>query len=423
MIRVLLAAIIPTVVFLYVAILNPQSVTFKLTKTHSYSLPMAAVVVVLVVAGFVAALVIMAGGELRGALKRAKEKRRWKAHEKKMALFRAALGWFEAGDLARARALLKRLLSMDSKFLEGLILMGVVAKEEGNKEEALSWHRKARRIVEDDPWLLYQLYRDYVATGEWEEALDALETLMKKAKPSVGLYRELMKVHLELGEVDKALALQGKIVKMVPPQERAGEEKRLLWMLYEKARKEGDRGLMGKLARDNPSFAPAVVALVEMNSEKKNKVVDVVKKACETNPRILVLFDKLEDLLLSEERPGEIISFYKRLMSRYSKNPLIPFVLARLYFSLGMYQDAQKAVLSLEVAPPPVNFLKGLILGRLGEGEKALQLFSQGLGRDMGVHYSCEGCGCMVLQWQDKCPGCGEGGSLVVDLGGGVDEV
>jgi uncharacterized integral membrane protein len=66
MFRALLAALIPTAVFLYVAILNPQNVTFKLTKTHSYSLPMAAVVVVLVMAGFVAGLVLMAGGDLGG---------------------------------------------------------------------------------------------------------------------------------------------------------------------------------------------------------------------------------------------------------------------------------------------------------------------------------------------------------------------
>ncbi|RLD98097.1 MAG: hypothetical protein DRI92_04500, partial [Aquificota bacterium] len=128
MIRVLLAAIIPTAIFLYVAILNPQSVTFKLTKTQSYSLPMAAVVVVLVMVGFAAAMVIMAGGELRGVLRKAREKRKRKEEEKKRFLFRAALGWWNTGDMARARAILKKLLSMDSKFLEGLILMGVVAR-------------------------------------------------------------------------------------------------------------------------------------------------------------------------------------------------------------------------------------------------------------------------------------------------------
>ena len=423
MIRVLLAAIIPTAIFLYVAILNPQSVTFKLTKTQSYSLPMAAVVVVLVMVGFAAAMVIMAGGELRGVLRRAREKRKRKEEEKKRFLFRTALGWWNTGDLAKARAILKKLLSMDSKFLEGLILMGVVAREEGKKEEALSWHRKARRVLEDDPWLLYQLYRDFVATGEWDEALDALELLLKKSKPSAELYRELMKVSLELGRVDKALALQSKVVKMVPKDEKEREEKRLTWMLYEKAKRDGDRGLMGKLAKSNPSFVPAVVALVEMDGNKGDKLIETLKKACEANPRVLVLFDKLEDLLLAKERPGEIISFYRRLMARYPHNPLIPFVLARLHFSLGMYQDAQKTVSALEVEDPSVDFLKGLVLCRLGEREKAFQLFSGALGRDMGVLYSCEKCGRVAVKWQDRCPGCGEGGTLVTELKGGGDGV
>ncbi len=423
MIRVLLAAIIPTAVFLYVAILNPQNVTFKLTKTHVYSLPMSVVVVVLVIIGFVAALVIMAGGELKGVLKKAREKRRRKEEERKRAFFRTALGWWNAGDLVKARAVLKKLLSIDSKHLEGLILMGMVAREEGKKEEALSWHRKARRVLEDDPWLLYQLYLDFVATGEWEEALDALELLLKRGKPSVGLYKELMKVSLKLDKVDKALALQGKVAKMVPESEKKEETRRLAWMLYEKAREDKDRGLMWKLIKSNPAFVPAAVALVGMDGERKDRAIDVLKKACETNPRALILFDKLEDFLLDQERPGEVISFYRKLMARFPKNPVIPFVLARLYFSLGMYQDAQKTVSALEVEDPSVDFLRGLILWRLGEGEKAFQLFSGALGKDMGIRYSCEKCGCTVVEWSDRCPGCGEGGTLVVELKGGGDGV
>ncbi len=423
MIRVLLAAVIPTAIFLYVAVLNPQSVTFKLTKTQTFSLPMAALVVVLVMVGFVAALVIMAGGEVKGALKRAKEKRKRKALEKKLTLFRSALGWYEAGDTAKARALLKKALSMDSRFLEALILMGMVAREEGKTEEALVWHRKARRLVEDDPWLLYQLYKDFVATGEWEEALDVLEGLVKKAKPSVGLYKELVKVYRELGRLDKAIDFQGKIVKMVSSDEKAKEERHLQWMMYEKAKESEDSGLLWKLVKNAPSFVPGVVALVEREGEKKGKVVEALKKACEANPRVLVLFDKLEDLLLDQERPGEIISFYKKLMSRYSDNILIPFVLARLYFSLGMYQDANKTILAADASPVPLKFLRALILCRLGEEDEAQKVFMEALGREMGVQYVCENCGSFVLHWQDRCPCCGEGGTLVVAMLGEGDGV
>ena len=423
MIRVLLAAIIPTLIFLYVAVLNPQSVTFKVTKTQTLSLPMAALVVVLVMAGFVVALVIMASGEIRGALKRARERRKGKALEKKLALFRAALGWFQAGDPGKARALLKKALSIDSRFLEGLILMGVVAREEGKGEEALVWHKKARRLVEDDPWLLYQLYRDFVTTGEWEEALEALEALVKKGKPSVDLYREMVRVYLELGRVDQALDLQRKIVKLVPSQEKAREERKLQWMLYQKAKESGDTGLLWKLVKTNPSFVPGVVALVERERDKRDKVVELLKKACEANPRVLILFDKLEDLLLDQERPGDIINFYKKLMSRYRDNLLLPFVLARLYFSLGMYQDANKTVLSTDSSPVPLQFLRAMILCRLGDGDKAQQIFLEALGREMGVQYSCEVCGCIHHHWRDQCTCCGEGGTLVASMMGEGDGV
>ncbi len=418
MFRALLAALIPTAVFLYVAILNPQNVTFKLTQTHSYSLPMAAVVVVLVMAGFVAGLVLMAGGGFRGLIRRTREKKRWKREEKKDSLFHTAMAWWDLRDWSKARRVLDRLLSLDAHSLDGLVLMGMVAREEGKREEALSWHRKARRVAEkSDQWLLSQLYRDYVATGDWEEAWETLEALVSKGKPSSGILEEMMDIALQLGQVDKAMSLQGRILKMVP-KEGGGEKARTLsWRLYKVFKAQGDKDALYKIVKRDPTFVPAYMVLSEIE-EKPSKLIELLKKGCEENPKALILFDKLEGLLLSQEKPGDLISFYRRLRSRYPQEPLISFLLARLHFSLGMYQDAGKVLSGVEVEEPPVRFLKGLILEKLGEKEGAFEQLNNALGKDMGLSYVCSRCGCTTREWREECPGCGEGATLVVELGG-----
>ncbi len=419
MFRALLAALIPTAVFLYVAILNPQNVTFKLTKTHSYSLPMAAIVVVLVMAGFAAGLVFMIGGGFRGLIRRTKEKKRWKREEKKDSLFHTAMAWWDFRDWSKARKALDRLLSLDARSLDGLVLMGMVAREEGKSEEALSWHRKARRVAEKgDQWLLSQLYRDYVATGDWEEAWETLESLVSKGKPSLRVLEGMMNIALQLGQVDKAMSLQGKILKMVPKGEKDEKAHALSWRLYKAFKAQGDKDALYKIVKRDPSFVPAYVALSEAE-EKQSKLVELLKKGCEENPTALVLFDRLEELLLGQEKPGDLIGFYRRLQSRYAREPLIPFLLARLHFSLGMYQDARKVISGVDVEEPPVRFLKGLILEKLGEKEGALEQLNNALGRDIGLLYVCSKCGCTTREWREECPVCGEGATLVVELGGG----
>jgi hypothetical protein len=55
----------------------------------------------------------------------------------------------------------------------------------GNKEEALKWGKKATELnpIQSDPWgsgeeILLDLVQIYVLCGEYDEALDALETLL-----------------------------------------------------------------------------------------------------------------------------------------------------------------------------------------------------------------------------------------------------
>jgi len=416
MFRALLAALIPTAVFLYVAILNPQNVTFRLTKTHSYSLPMAVVAVVLVMVGFAAGLVLMAGKGFRGLILRTKEKKRWRREEKKAGLFHKAMAYWEFKEWDKARQVLEKLLSLDARSLDGLVLMGMVAREEGKTEEALSWHRKAKRTAEkDDEWLLSQFYRDYVAAGDWEEAWETLEALISKGKPSHRILEEMMDVALQLGQVDKAISLQRRVLKMVPKEERDEKVRTLSWKLYRVFKAQGDKDALYKLVKRDPAFVPAYVALSELE-EKPSKLIDILKKGCEENPKALILFDKLEGLLLGQEKPGDLIDFYRRLRSRYPQEPLISFLLARLYFSLGMYQDAKKMLSNVEVEAPPVRFLKGLILEKLGDKEGALKQLNNVLGKDMGLLYVCSKCGCATKEWMEECPGCGEVATMVAEL-------
>jgi tetratricopeptide (TPR) repeat protein len=379
---------------------------------------MAAVVLVLFMAGFVSAIILGASKSLRYRWREKRIEGERKKDEKKRALLREALGWYDVGDLNKARTKLKSLLSMDPNYLEALVLMGEMARKEGRKEEALSFHRKAVRAAEKDPWALHQLYLDYSDTKEWEEALSILEELTKEAKPSRDVLKELMSTHLELGQADKALTLQEKILKMTPKEEREKETRKLSWMLYQKARSSNDTTLLYKLFKKNPAFTPACLALTEKGDEKdrKTKPSELLKKACEANPRVMIIFDKLEEIFMTQEKPAELINLYLRLADSNPSNQLLPFALARLYFSLGMYKDAKKAISSLEIESPPVLFLKGLILERLEERDEAFSLFQKALGKDLCVHYVCEQCGCTSLHWREECPNCGEGGTLVVEF-------
>lgn len=411
MIRSLLATLGLTLFFLYIALFNPQSVTVRLTKSISYTVPFVVVALVLIMVGFLGAYLLTFVREIKWSFVRVRDRRWIKQQEERFYSLWKALVFYEMGDKEKTEGLLKKMLSKGPFNVEAQVLMGRVSRERGNREEALSLHRGARREGEDNEGVLYELYLDHVSMGEWEEALEILQQLMKRIKPAYPLWKELVKVYRALGEYEKAYKVQERVVKMAPEGLKEKEEGILPVLLFEGAKDSGEPSKFQSIVKRYPQFVPAYLALLDLEKDAR-KMAPLLEKACEKAPRFPILLEKLEGIYLAEERPGTMINFYKKLRSLYPNEKLVSFMWARFYLSLGMYQDARELVFSMDGEEKALQFLRAKLHDKLAEREEALRIYDEAIGKEMGLIYRCAKCEAEHYQWVDKCPFCNEWNTL-----------
>jgi len=408
MIRMLFAILLFTIIFLYIALLNPQSVSVKLTRSISYDVPFVVIAVVLVMIGFIGAYLFTFLKGIKWALSRMKDKKHIKQQQDKLALLWKAFAFCKIGDSEKAFDLLKRASLKGPFSTEVLAFLGHLNREKGNKEEALLLHKRAAREKEDE-LLLYEMYLDYVALGEWKNALEILQKLIKKIKPNIALYKEFVKVYKALGDYENAYKAQEKVIKLASEDKKEREKNTLAALAFEEAKEKKDASKLKFIIKRYPGFIPAYLTLLEIENKDK-KIASLLERACEKTPHP-VLLERLERIYISQESPEAMINFYQKLRSIHPNEKLIPFMWAGFCLSLGMYKDARELALSLNGEEKSLKFLKARILERTGEKEEALKVFEETLEL-VDFTYRCDLCKGETDKWSERCPFCQEWNSL-----------
>jgi len=99
-----------------------------------------------------------------------------------------------SGDMKAARDAFEEELSVNPNDFESNVRLAVLLKEDGNYERAYQLLNRALLVRPQDPGALYQVGATYLAAGDLNRALRALETVVKQ-------YPEFLEPHVSLAQV------------------------------------------------------------------------------------------------------------------------------------------------------------------------------------------------------------------------------
>lgn len=267
------------------------------------------------------------------------------------------------GDMARARAVLGKLIAI-------------------NKHSVSAW-RKLRSL--------------HMKEGSWDEALEAQRRVEKHSSPN--------------DPRDAADRRFGRGIRCEIARSRlsAGRSKDAV-------------GILRRLLKEDPRFIPAHVLMGEaMKGEGREKeAVEAWHQGFEATGSPIFL-TVLEEHFLRADNPLGAIEALKRCVGGAKKDTLPRFYLGKLYFRLEMLDDALSVLSSLEGRSsyaPTLHYL----LARIHERRKNFRDSSaeyRKVIKEMDLvqlEYECRACGATFLEWSGRCEDCGEWNTIEVKL-------
>lgn len=312
-------------------------------------------------------------------------------------------------------------LTLNPKYVPSLLKMGDTLRKVGRVEEAIDWHKKA---LDENPYnleILYSLAEDYLVKEEPEEAKKYLNKIITiQPKRALHALRLLRNIFINEENFYKAKEIQQKILKAsVLDEERREDEFFNLAIDYEIFSKLIENGRLEEavlglthLTKKEPKFLPSYMKLAEayllLNEEEL--AISTLKNAFQrTEKSAPLLF--LEKIYLEKGEPEECIRKYHELIED-SNNKVIPsFLLARLYFRMGFYMEAEKILLELENSykiVPSIEYYLARINERKKEYEKACSYYNE-MARILKYgesYYLCMKCGQEISIYTDYCKNC-----------------
>jgi lipopolysaccharide biosynthesis regulator YciM len=362
------------------------------------------------------------------------ERRRWRRASQKADQIEneysrglvAVLEGREEEALSHFRAVLER----DSRHYSTLLRMGEVLRQQEKYAEAIEYHRKAHHLKEHDTQALYALVEDYEARGDLDRARAVLGQIIGINKSSVSAWRKLRSLHVKQRNWERALEAQQRVVRHSRSGVRDESDRHIgLGIRYEMAvallENEKPKEAIAALRRvlkDDPKFIPAHVRLGEalLLTGQEAEGVEAWYNGFELTGSPIFL-TTLEEHYLQQEQPLAAIEALKRCIAGARKDTLPRFYLGKLYFRLEMLDDAQAVLSSLEGRAsyaPTLHFLLGRIHERRDNHADAASEYRKVIKEMELVHleYRCVGCGETVMDWTDRCAGCGDWNSVEINF-------
>jgi len=121
-------------------------------------------------------------------------------------LFAQAVHHHQAGRLAEAEKLYRRILSLDARHTDALHLLGVMAYQTGNLDEAVARYEQALAIKPDFPKALYNLGVALQARGRLDEAIVRYEQALAIKPKNAEALSNLGIALQDQGRIDEAIA-------------------------------------------------------------------------------------------------------------------------------------------------------------------------------------------------------------------------
>ncbi|HEY6084798.1 MAG TPA: tetratricopeptide repeat protein, partial [Nitrospira sp.] len=311
--------------------------------------------------------------------------------------------------------------------VDSLLWLGNIYRSETNFSEAIRLHQHANRIDDRNIEILMELAKDLEAAKRYEDALQALQKILKLEPDNLTALIRKRDLSIRLEKWSEALEIQHRLLKAnLPDSERRTESLLLTGCMYEVGRQLLERGhpdkarryFRGAIKKDR-TFLPAYIGIGEIliRENKIKQAVEILKKVYAKTRNVIILH-RLEELFLEQGEPSEIIRTYQDALQQDPHNVMLQFYLGKLYYRLEMVDEAFDILSTIEGPQDQLvdyhKIMANLFLRKqhmeqaVVELKKALQFRKRVI-----VPYLCTTCQQETIEWSGRCRRCGTWNSLV----------
>jgi lipopolysaccharide biosynthesis regulator YciM len=418
----------------YLAILNNDAVTVKITEQQSYELPKIALILLSSALGALSILALVIIRDTRRYFGTWQELRNEKKELKVQGFYSKGLDAFFGGKYDEAVEFLTRCLGESPRHVNAMLRRGDIAFHTGDYITAKDYYIKAKDIRPQSVEALFSIEKVFETEKQWKEALRYLDNILEidEGNPNA-LYRKR-----EIYEINKnwesVLDIQHHIMKSnIPEKEKEREEKNILGYKYELGQyylenNEIDKAkkVLKNIIKADHGFAAAYLALAETylrDNDVKEAEKVLLKGYEETNAIVFLI--RLEDFFIDIGEPGKIIDIYQNEIPKKPKEPKLEFLLAKLYYRLEMIDYAFETVMRIDTASadyPDLHTLRGNIYERREEHNRASEEFKKALVKPekplITTSFCCTHCNFNSTEWMGRCVNCKQWNTFSLDLSG-----
>ncbi|MFQ5742965.1 MAG: tetratricopeptide repeat protein [Acidobacteriota bacterium] len=354
----LLAVFVVVVVGLWVVWLNQDSATLRLPgfPPMEFETKLWVVSFLSLLVGVFGTLLYSAVLSSREALSRWRLRRRERRAAEVTQVFQSGLQAAARGDHKKALKSFETAIEIDPSYIDAWLQAGDAARNQGELEQAVDMHMRARGMAPDDPRVQEALAADFESQGEYGRAVTHLrQRIAADPKGEPQNYAWLRDLLVRQGCWLEAQEVQQKRLKLLrDPLARADEEAILRGLQLEQGRsllEQDERDgpheaaeIFRSLIKADPQFVPAYLLLgkARLADGDAEGAVQGWQAGIEAT-RSVPLLDHLVNYYLESGQPESAIKAYRRATERIEGQCALAarLGLALLYSRLEMLEEAQ----------------------------------------------------------------------------------
>ncbi len=422
---ILVAIIVLMGGFFYLHELNPQSAEFILDDTLKFDLPVTA----LVGLGFLSGIVLMVFNALFVDLKRVFHDFRIRMEQKKHNVsedkHRRGVEELLKGRAGKAVLFLEKSHSDFPDDIDITLHLAEAYSQDGNYKDALKLIRNSVKSNGGKLELFFALHKCAMEINDKQSAEKALDDVLRLDSKNKTALTTLRDMAAEDENWQRALGCQELVVALkLSAKESAEEKSTMAGIFYELAVDEYNENniteameYLSRALKVDSTFVPAYV-LMSILQTVGGSVFDSKKTLLKSIDKIgdPACFVFLEDLLMSEGVPDEMLEVYSKFIESSPGDIDIKILSARFYLRLEMVDEAMELLENIyhnEGRGGDQGFyIKALLAesySRRDMKEKAMSLLKQSLDfeKELSPHYICSNCRRNDNQWRPRCEDCG----------------
>lgn len=414
------------------AITNQDATTIKVPFGKTYEISKIAMLLFSSAIGALTMLIIFTIRDTKRFIDNWQYQKKQKKEAEVQELYSKALNSLLAQNEDEAKEFLKSVLSKEPEHLNSLLRLGDIALSEEDFQKAGEYYKKAKNLNPQNLETLFSLVRLSEKTGRLSDALNYIEDILEIDDENLSALYKKREVLEKLEKWDELVSVQKQILKNEHTEkERNRERMNLIGYKYEYGRQSLENNELEKakkafktVLRLEKNFIPATLGLAEvlLREGEAEEAINLLETSYDETSSIIVLA-RLEDLLINIGEPARLIRIYKNSLSKNPQDPVIRFLLGKLYYRLEMIDDAFDTFVSVDtgVTPyPELHILLGNLYLKRRQMEKAVYEFSKAFDMKTALKlpYCCKECGFTSSEWSGRCENCKRWNTFQFNLDG-----